>query len=202
MKRLLSIILAMMLLFATSTVWAESVEPTQEPELDYDFKEFRWGDSKDAVMEVEGEPLLDDKVNGMDATVIVYETTAVGLDMALCYYFCDEGLFAVKYILAESHSNESLYIDDYESFKNAMSKKYGTPLLDFEDWENDSKKEFYADDKGNALSFGYLTYHTIWMLDRTYISMDMSADNYDISMTVQYESTSISPGEADYSGDI
>jgi len=122
--------------------------------------------------------------------------------MLLAYYFCDDGLYQVRYVLTETHSNESLYIDDYGTFKNAMIKKYGEALFDLENWENDSKKEYYADNKGNALSYGYLTYDTVWLLDRTYISMNMSADNYDITMTIDYVSAEISPGEADFSDDI
>ena len=32
--------------------------------------------------------------------------------------------------------------------------------------------------------------------------MNMSADNYDITMTIDYVSAEISPGEADFSDDI
>ena len=94
------------------------------------------------------------------------------------------------------------YIDDYTTFKNALTKKYGKTVLDFENWQDDSKKSYYADKKGDALSFGFLTYSTIWLLDDTCISMDMSADNYEISMSVSYQSLRIDPGEADFSDDI
>ena len=168
----------------------------------YDFRQFVWGDSKEEVIAKEGRPSSEGNVTGMDADYIVYETTAVGLDMILGYYFCDEGLFRVRYILAEDHSNEALYIDDYNKFKSALTKKYGDPFIDHESWLNDSKKEYYADDKGTALCYGYLNYLTMYFTDRSYISMEMSADNYEITMTVDYESSVISPGEVDYSDDI
>lgn len=202
MKRTFAFILTFVLLFATVTIRAETDESTQETNFEYDFKSFIWGDSMEAVKAVEGEPILDGTVNGMDANYIAYERTAVGLDMVLAYYFCDDGLFQVRYILSETHSNESLYIDDYETFKDALTQKYGETVLDFENWENSSKKKYYADDKGNALCYGYLTYSTYWFLDRTNISMDMRADNYEITMTVDYVSTEISPGEADFSDEI
>ena len=202
MKQLFSIMLVFVLLLATASVCAETVKPTPESEFEYDFKTFMWGNSLEKVKATEGETIMDGKVNGIDATYIAYETTAVGLDMLLAYYFCDDGLYQVRYVLTETHSNESLYIDDYGTFKNAMIKKYGEALFDLENWENDSKKEYYADNKGNALSYGYLTYDTVWLLDRTYISMNMSADNYDITMTIDYVSAEISPGEADFSDDI
>lgn len=122
--------------------------------------------------------------------------------MLIAYYFCDKGLFQARYISTEKHSNESLYIDDYSSFRNALTKKYGEPFWDNEKWSSDSKKEYYSDDKGNALCYGYLSYMTWYVADRTYISMSMSADNYDISMIIDYESTEISAGEADFSNEI
>lgn len=167
-----------------------------------DFKQFYWGDSKEKIMEVEGEPYTDGKMNGVDATYIAYKTTAVGLDVLLAYYFCDDGLYQVRYILNEEHSNESLYIDDYETFRNALTKKYGEPTLDREIWENDSKKEYYADKKGDALCYGYLEYVTFYDSDTSIIMMDMSADNYDITMTVDYQSLALSPGEVDYSDQL
>ncbi len=171
-------------------------------EVPYHFKQFRWGDSKEAVMKVEGEPIIEGEMDGINATYIAYETTAAGLDMLLAYYFCDEGLYSVKYILIEEHSNELLYIDDYNTFKSALTKKYGEPLADREGWVNDSKKSYYKNRKGDALRYGYLCYQTLYLADETYIMMEMDADNYDISMIVQYESKTISPGEADYSGEI
>ena len=179
---------------------AEELLAAEEPV--YDFKEFVWGDSMDKVISVEGEPLANGEVDGMDAVYIVYETRAVGLDMLLAYYFCDEGLFSVRYLLTESHSNEELYIDDYNTFKAALTKKYGEPLLDSESWLNDSKKEYYSDNKGDALCYGYLTYYTWYLTERTWISMNMDADNYDITMRIDYESMTITPGEADYSDEI
>ena len=202
MKRMLTIFIVIFMLLMPYAVLAETVTSTEKPIIEYDFKKFFWGASMDEVIKVEGTPLLDGKVNGVDATYIAYKTTAVGLDMILAYYFCDDGLFHVTYILNETHSNESLYIDDYEKFKSALEKKYGETWWDFENWENDSKKEYYADRKGDALCYGSLEYSTIWFLDRTFISMDMSADNYEITMTVNYESKEISPGEANFSDEI
>ena len=58
----------------------------------YDFKKFRWGDSQESVMAVEGTPKYSGKMNGLDANYIAYDTTAVGMDVLLAYYFCDGGL--------------------------------------------------------------------------------------------------------------
>lgn len=193
MKKFISMMLVFAMLLSTAVLSASA---------EYDFRQFNWGDSMDRVMEVEGTPYMDGEVNGVDANYIAYETSAVGLDMMLAYYFCDDGLYQVLYLLTESHSVDSLYIDDYDTYKSAMIKKYGEPLIDDEDWESDSQKDYYADRKGDALSYGYLSYTTAWILDGTIILMKMSADNFDITMTVSYSSRNISPGEADFSDQI
>lgn len=118
------------------------------------------------------------------------------------YYFCDEGLYAVRYVLLETHSNDSLYIDDYNEFKSALTKKYGDPIFDLENWENNSKKEYYASKKGDALCYGYLTYETLYSSGRASIVMSMSADNYEISTTIDYVSFDIDPGDTDYSNEV
>ena len=38
----------------------------------YDFKKFRWGDSQESVMAVEGTPKYSGKMNGLDANYIRY----------------------------------------------------------------------------------------------------------------------------------
>lgn len=170
-----------------------------------DFKSFYWGASMEDVKAIEGEPITTGEVSGLDAEYIVYETSAVGFDMILAYYFCDDGLFQVRYILNEEHSNDSLFIDDYEKFRNALTKKYGEPLIDKVSWDDSSTKKYYEENgksMGDALRYGYCSYLTRYDLERSYISMDMSADNYEVSMTVNYESKTVDPGETDYSDEI
>lgn len=186
----------------TATLSPTKEEPKAEQSIEFDFKQFNWGDSKNKVINVEGTPYLNDTIKERNTEWIAYKTKAVGLDMILAYYFTDDKLYQVRYILDEKHSNDNLFIDDYKSFRSALTNKYGEPLLDNESWQDDSKKDYYKNKKGDALSYGYLTYSTYYLTEKTIIWMDMSADNYEVSMKVQYESLSISPGEADYSGDI
>ena len=167
-----------------------------------DFKSFCWGDTQETVIAKEGNPLLSSEMTNRDVTYIAYNTTVAGKKAILAYYFSDQGLFTVRYILQESHSNENMYITDYEAIRSAITKKYGDPLFDFESWQDDSKKSYYANRKGDALSYGYLTYFTMYSLERTSISMQMSADNYEISTNIQFESKNISFAEADYSKDF
>lgn len=199
MKRSILVVAIAFILLCSSILTTEAAfaETT-----DYDFKSFQWGDSREKVISVEGTPEGDGTVSGTTSTYLAYETTAVGMDVLLGYYFCDEGLYGVRYVLLEEHSNEELYIDDYEKFKNALTKKYGKPLWDLENWANDSKKEYYADRKGDALCYGYLTYETVYSSGTASIVMAMSADNYEITTTIDYMSFDINADEADYSSEV
>ena len=165
-----------------------------------DFRSVRWGMTKAEVKEQEGSsPDYEGKVNGANTTYIGYNTQLMGNDVIVAFYFGPEGLYAARYIWAETHSNDSLYISDYESVRTQLTKKYGSPLIDNENWDTTNHKKYYADDKGNALSFGYLTYYTWYYTQRSSITMHMSADNYQISFAIDYESNSIKAPEEDYS---
>ena len=199
MKKILACILALFSLTFVFSAFAEGDKPT------YDFKKFLWGDSRNSIEAVEGEPFADGKVNGSSTTYIVYETTAVGLDTLLAYYFSNEGLCQIRYLLTEEHSNDNLYIDDYSTFRSALTKKYGEPTLDFISWNDDSMKSYYEKNgksMGDAVSFGYCTYYTVYLTERTMITMEMSADNYDISTTIDYISNTVTQEESDFSDEI
>ena len=154
---------------------------TTAEEIEYDFKQFRWGDSKKQVRAIEGKPDWDTESG------LLYETQAVGLNVYLSYIFGNEGLFAVIYSLVEEHNNAMYYIKDYEEFKKALTKKYGEPFYDGEEWLNDSLKKYYEDDKGRALEYGYVTFTTIYLTDRSWIFMQMIGDdNYEVDTQVMY----------------
>ncbi len=194
-----------------SEVPMSTVAPAVEKELEedkisdqetYDFKKFHWGDSLEHVIEIEGEPDGDGEMTEIKSNYIVYDTTVAGKSALLAYYFCDEGLWQTRYVLTESHTNEDLYIDDYETLKTQLTKKFGDPLLDLESWQDDGKEERYKDKKGDALSYGYLTYWTWYQTDTTDIDLDMSADNFYISTSINFASLKITPDEPDYSDDF
>lgn len=207
MKRLISFLLLFVMIlslcvpaYAETTATEEAA--TEEAETEFMFKQFKWGDTKDYVISVEGEPELSDTVNGLNAEYIAYQTSVAGVDMLLAYYFCKDGLFQIRYLSTESHSNPSLYIDDFNTIKKAFVKKYGAAPLDTKLWSSDSKKKLYSDDLGKGLEYGYLTYYAAWSFSDTTIWMEMSADNYDVTTQIDYNSMEISPGEVDYSDEI
>ena len=168
-----------------------------------DFRSTHWGMTEAEVRELEaGEPVLANKLTGRNANYIAYEGSLMGNDVLIVYYFGPNGLYESRYIWTEEHSNESLYISDYDSVREQLTQKYGTPWYDQENWDTSSHKSYYADNKGDALCYGYLTYETYYSTDRTDISMEMDADNYEISLVIYYQSRVVSAPKADYSSDF
>jgi len=165
-----------------------------------DFRQTSWGMSESDVRALEGNsPDYTGTLSGNGAKYIGYDTELMGNDVIVAFYFGPDGLYSTRYIWEEEHSNENLFISDYNSVKEQLTAKYGDPLIDKENWDTTSHEKYYADNKGDALSYGFLTYATFYLTDRSFISMTMSADNYDISFFIDYESRDIDAPKADYS---
>ena len=196
MKRILSMVL--MALFICLFLPSAYAESNTEP----DFKTFYWGDAQTIVEKSNGTPDYTGVMNTQVANYIAYDVSLLGMDAILVYYFCDDGLFSVRYMFQEEHSNEDAYIDDYQTVKSALYKKYGTTLLEGENWSNDDKKEYYANEKGKAVLYGFLEYYAYYLNDRTEVDLTMNSDNYDISLAINYISNDIKPAEKDFSGDL
>ena len=93
-------------------------------------------------------------------------------------------------MLAESHSNKTDFITDYEDFKKILIKKYGNPTKDESFWKNDLYKDDYSD-WGTAISLGHLIYFSTWSTSNTEINNMIMGENYDISCIVEYSSTNL-----------
>lgn len=174
-------------------------------EEEFDFKTFRWGDSEATVRASEGEPVATGRSVDVNDHIIVYETSVVGLDANLSYYFCDAGLYRVSYTITEEHPGGDRCMEDYAKLRDALTGKYGEPLRDGISWSNEAMRQYYARSDRlmeQAILFGYCGDYTAYLTDRTRILLSMSAEDFDIATRVVYQSTSIFPEKADYSNEI
>ncbi len=196
-KKIIALFLIVFLCFSLTVALGES-----ESDTSFTFRGYPWGESYKTVYNKEGEADFSGEVDTLQANYIAYATTLVGLDVFVAYYFCDDGLFEGRYILTEEHSNDDLYIEDYQTLQTALIKKYGEPLINSEKWSSDSKKDYYKNEKGTAVCYGYLTYETTFVTSGTLVTLTLDADNYDISTTLDYSSLTIFAPEKDFSGDL
>ena len=188
---------AMMLLVILTSVEAYA---------EYDFRQANWGDTPEQVIAIEGTPIDRSSMPGTKGERLMYKTTAVGLDVYLHFEFNENNkLYSAGYLFYEEHSNEQEYVKDYEKFRDALTKKYGEPDVDAVIWNDQSMKEYYIKNgksMGNAVCYGYCEYYTSYETNDTTITMLMTADNYEITSGVFYESKVIEAAEENYSSEI
>lgn len=132
----------------------------------------KWGTSKDQVLVSEGMP-SDEGATSSGIEYIVYKNVKgfdLDYDFRLMYMFEEDELYIVTYTL--SGLNPLSYIDAYNAVVDAITKEYGVPKSNEERWDA-SQKDDYADNKGEALKLGYLSYRADYSLDGTDISISL-----------------------------
>jgi len=148
----------------------------------YDFRKANWGMSKEEVKVTE-----DKKPDSEYDTSLVYYVKIGGDDYLCGYSFLQDKLYNTGYVFVGEHSNKNDYIRDYKNLKEILTKKYGKPKSDRTTWDND----LFKNDRsqwGLAVSIGHLTYGAIWEIPKTYITLRLDGDNYEISLIAAYDS--------------
>ena len=148
------------------------------------FRGLEWGSTKKDAVAKYGKPDLEG--DGF----IAYNYTLAGESTLSGFYYKQDKLYSGAYILAESHSNKNGYIDDYNNFKNLLSKKYGTPTNDETYWKDDLYKDDYSS-WGMAISKGDMLKYSTWSDDKTDIECSITGDNYDITCKILYSSNEL-----------
>lgn len=146
-----------------------------------DFRNCKWGMTKEDVKKYESDiEIIEEKEDEIQAKAEINNTTFL-----IGYYFNNDKLEQVFMASMEEHSNENLYIDDYESFQELISKKYGEPKQDEQIWSDDLYKD-KPSDWGFAISLGDLTMVSQWFTNTTEIGLTLSGDNYEIIFGIVY----------------
>lgn len=148
----------------------------------YDFRNSDWGDSKEAVKEVETEGTFA-LVNS--SGMVYTDVTIFSKDAYLFYYFDDEGKFyRGAYSFQEKHSDPSDYIADYNEIKKTITRLYGEPAVD-EIKAIDSSASSVSEEE--ALKNGWSKYYTMWETDQSKILLLMHASDSEIKLMLSYD---------------
>ena len=165
-----------------SWAYTQTVEPGE-----FTFRQTYWGMNREAVKATEGSKFARDQ-----GALTAYEGKISNLGALIVYQFASDKLVGAAYSITEQHSNKNDYIKDYSVMRNALNDKYGSPLIDENQWKN----SLYADDRENfglAVSLGHLQYWSTWETDSTKMFLLLAGDNFKISLKLNYSSTALRP---------
>ena len=166
---------------------ASSIKTEEARNETFDFRQIRWGMSRDQVKASEATPPL---VSNNE--MIGFKTEVAGKEANCMYGLVDDKVALGMYQLQDLHSNKNDYFEDFAQFKKILAEKYGTPKVDEVEW----KKKTYKDDPedwGLAVSIGDLIYRAKWETDRTNILLILYGDKYDVTLMVRYDSKEFRP---------
>lgn len=164
---------------AVGTIAEENeVEPPENP----DFHSSAWGMTMDEVKKVETNlQFIDEEPNALTSST----TSVAGKNANLIFSFDDSGLTAGMIYFELKHSNDNLYIEDFEDIRKALTEKYGAPIIDKQVWKDDLFMNS-PDDWGVAVAAGHLQYLAQWEMENNKISLYLTGDNYNIELVLIY----------------
>jgi len=148
------------------------------------FRNIDWKESKESVM------------NKIDLTTVVVEEEDYlcqshgkinSLPCYIKYYFYNNNFTMEEYLFVMNYSSLNSYYEDYESLKQLLTKKYGTPSENIEEWNNEKYKN-ERDYIGRAISLGHVYFKTAWKdkEGRVVITIQKDEDN-GIELSIQYQ---------------
>lgn len=158
----------------------------------HDFRKTRWGMSPAQVKLTEkGEPLTEGPLPPYDLA-ISYTGTFEGSDTETGYLFNADKLVLAGYAFTDRHSDNNLYLKDYEKIKAALIKKYGIPARDEQIWSDESYKD-KPEEHGTAAALGHLLLQSSWATPETEIFLTLQGQNGNITLSALYYSVELNP---------
>lgn len=162
-----------------SGIWEYAPEQIIE---NFNFRKSVWGMTKQNVIDSENsEPIHETDV------ALFFEVSVANMEAWAIYIFSQQQLVRSKYYFIEDHTNDNLYIDDYNNLVEILTSKYGDPIDSTTYWSDDLYKSDYSD-WGFAISLGDMYMRTDWSTDETLVSSNIGGDGYEIEVEIYYES--------------
>jgi hypothetical protein len=147
------------------------------------FEEMKWGLSKKEILEMEGKPLAQSKLKGLD--IMNYQQKLINLDCSIEYMFAANKLTRTRFMFTTEYLDKNAYLEDYQKIKDALVQKFGRPLQESMDWRDTTYKDDFRS-WGEAVSLGQLELSARWLTPQTEIQALLSGRNEEIILTVEY----------------
>ena len=186
MRRVLTNALLIALLMTGSALGADAP----------DFRNVRWGMTMDEVNAAETEVGLR-AVTGY--STLAGDCVVAGHPVSVFYEFTDSQLSEAFYAFLDAHTNDNLYIDDFEDLRQLLTLKYGPPAVDTAVW----KRNLYRNDpdkRGFAVLCGDLKLRAEWDAPRTRVVLYLTGDNYKAYLWLTYTSKVTATANPDLRG--
>ena len=167
-------------LFVVTNIATLHEEEKQEKQ----FREARWGMSKEEIIRLEGAP--DQMVELGELEMMMYQERIKEMDCFIEYVFEKHRLIKGKYNFFVKHEYKNDYFRDYKKVKEYLTEINGKSPLDNINWLNPQYKEDYSK-WGLALSLGHLEYNSLWSSDKTEIQLRLYGENDQIKLEAEYK---------------
>lgn len=121
----------------------------------------------------------------LDGTLVFTNSSVVGLNADFTVVFENKTISSIGYMLREKHTNDNLYIEDYNIIIDGLTEKYGPPDAKNTNWLNSLYKD-KEEEYGFAISAGHLTMTSAWEKDDVNIVATIYGDNFSIDTVILY----------------
>lgn len=186
-KRITAMILTLIIIF-TIVGCSQGGTNTTNSNIKYDFRNIKWGMTRDEVKASESATLKYDTTQ-----YLRYECNVSGYSTNLIYLFNPQDkLVSSMYVLNIEHSNYNLYLDDYKTLYKELTNKYGTPTKEQDNWWDDLYKN-RPSEYGKAIAYGDYQKLTAWKTDTTNIVLMIQGDNLEINLSIMYGDINVNP---------
>lgn len=173
-----------------------SPEVTERPKIirdDADFRNAKWGDSIENVLEYEYDTTLI-----RDGNELVGDCVVADENVKVYYVLENNKLIKGGYYFDLDTRNGQIYISTYDKLKSMLIDIYGDPIEDKVVYRyGESSSDFFDDVL--SLEAGYTTYAAQWETNTTEILLGMYSKNYEIFLALIYEDINHEEPK-DYSG--
>lgn len=173
-----------------------SPEVTERPKIirdDADFRNAKWGDSIENVLEYEYDTTLI-----RDGNELVGDCVVADENVKVYYVLENNKLIKGGYYFDLDTRNGQIYISTYDKLKSMLIDIYGDPIEDKVVYRyGESSSDFFDDVL--SLEAGYTTYAAQWETNTTEILLGMYSKNYEIFLVLIYEDINYEEPK-DYSG--
>lgn len=157
------------------------------------FRKSKWGYPKASVKNRESSKLTNE-----NSSLLTYNTRIARFNLSISYFFTENKLTSAQYLIIEEGNNKMDYVDDYNRIKSVLINKYGKPKEDKKIWAQGANNTIGYSQYGNAVSKGVLNLQTVWVIENSVITLNLTGGSGYLQLVVHYESVKLKEFKDNY----